>query len=401
MAKISTARLSERLLTEQANFSLVLGGPLFQLLRRAHLTDDAEGLLWRRIITISLLAWLPLCLFSLLAGQWVSGAAVPFLFDLEVHVRFLLAIPIMVAAELLVHTRMRKVVQQFLQRRLIPDAALIRFENALHSAFELRNSVKAELILLVLVYTAGLLLWRYVMLLDSDTWYATQTSEGLSLTLAGCWYAGISLPIFQFLLLRWYYRIAIWSRFLWQVSRIELQLLPTHADRLGGLAFLSGTFYAFTPLAAAHGTMLAAMLANRIFYQGAAITDFKFEIGLMVVFIQLLLLAPLLFFSPQLAQAKRNAKREYGLLVMQHNREFDEKWFRSGKPKESPLGNPDMSSLVDLGASFDVVQSMNTVPVKKDAVIFLAAATVAPLIPLALTMMPLEELLKKLLSLLF
>nr|WP_314900233.1 hypothetical protein [uncultured Deefgea sp.] len=74
MAKISTARLSERLLTEQANFSLVLGGPLFQLLRRARLTDDAEGLLWRRIITISLLAWLPLCLFSLLAGQWVSLA---------------------------------------------------------------------------------------------------------------------------------------------------------------------------------------------------------------------------------------------------------------------------------------------------------------------------------------
>lgn len=60
-----------------------------------------------------------------------------------------------------------------------------------------------------------------------------------------------------------------------------------------------------------------------------------------------------------------------------------------------------MSSLVDLGASFDVVQSMNTVPVKKDAVIFLAVATVAPLIPLALTMMPLEELLRKLLGLLF
>ena len=41
-------------------FSLVLGGPLFQLLRRAHLSDDTLLLLRRRIIVISLLAWLPL-----------------------------------------------------------------------------------------------------------------------------------------------------------------------------------------------------------------------------------------------------------------------------------------------------------------------------------------------------
>ncbi|WP_035852271.1 hypothetical protein [Deefgea rivuli] len=402
MAKAtSSAYFSEQLLAEQSNFSLVLGGPLFQLLRRAHLTDDAEGLLWRRIIVISLLAWLPLCLITLLSGSWYQGATIPFLYDLEVHVRFLLAIPIMIAAELLVHRRMRKVVQQFLQRQLIPNEAMQQFETALHSAFELRNSIKAELILIALVYSAGIFLWRNVMVLDTNTWYAHQGAEGLSLTLAGYWYAGVSLPIFQFLVARWYYRLWIWARFLWQVSRIKLQLLPSHSDRLGGLAFLSGTFHAFAPLAFAHGTMLAAMLANRIFYQGAVLTDFKIEIVLMIIWVQLLILAPLLVFRPQLAQAKRDALREYGLLVMQHNREFDQKWFRSGKPKESPLGNPDMSSLVDLGASFDVVQAMNTVPIKKDAILFLAIATVAPLIPLALTMMPLEELVRKLLGLVF
>ncbi|MGL4995989.1 MAG: hypothetical protein ACRC6G_07460, partial [Deefgea sp.] len=65
MAKMPPARFSAQLLNEQQNFSLVLGGPLFQLLRRAHLTDDAEGLVLRRIFVLALLAWLPLCLITL------------------------------------------------------------------------------------------------------------------------------------------------------------------------------------------------------------------------------------------------------------------------------------------------------------------------------------------------
>ena len=42
------------------DFSVVLGGPLFQLARRAHLCGDALELLHRRIIVITLFAWLPL-----------------------------------------------------------------------------------------------------------------------------------------------------------------------------------------------------------------------------------------------------------------------------------------------------------------------------------------------------
>ena len=103
------------------DFSLVLGGPLFQLLRRAHLTDDALLLVRQRIFVISLLAWLPLLVLSALEGQVLGGrAAVPFLLDLEVHVRFLVAVPLLILAELVVHLRMRFVVTQFLERHVIP-----------------------------------------------------------------------------------------------------------------------------------------------------------------------------------------------------------------------------------------------------------------------------------------
>ena len=115
------------------------------------------------------------------------------------------------------------------------------------------------------------------------------------------WYGYVSLPIFQFLLMRWYFRLFIWTRFLWQVSRIELSLIPTHPDRVGGLGFLANTVYAFTPLAVAHGAMLAGLIANRIFYLGAALPEFKIEIAVLVVFLLCVVLGPLLVFAPQLA----------------------------------------------------------------------------------------------------
>jgi hypothetical protein len=306
-------------------------------------------------------------------------------------------------AELVVHQRMRFVVHQFLERNLIPESALPCFNAAIKSAFRLRNSLLAEVLLIVLVYTVGvLLIWRQYMALSTATWYAVPTAEGLKLSLTGAWYAYVSLPIYQFLLVRWYYRIFIWTRFLWQVSRIELSLIPTHPDRVGGLGFLANTVYAFMPLAVAHGAMLAGVIANRIFYVGAALPEFRIEIAMMVVFLLCIVLGPLLVFAPQLAQAKRTGNREYGALAERYVREFDAKWLRGGAPAGEPLvGSGDIQSLADLVNSFEVVRTMQVAPITRDALIRLVAATLAPVVPLALTMMPFEELMKRLLGILF
>jgi hypothetical protein len=386
------------------DFSLVLGGPLFQLLRRAHLSGNALELWRKRIVFFGLVSWLPLLVLSALEGQALGGrVAVPFLLDLEVHVKFLLVVPLLVAAELGVHQRVRLVVPQFLERNLIPESAMTRFDAAIASAFRLRNSVLAEVLLIAFVYGVGILIiWRHYATLDTATWYATPSVEGSKLWLAGLWYGYVSLPLFQFLLLRWYYRIFIWIRFLWQVSRIELSLIPTHPDRVGGLGFLPNAVFAFTPLAVAHGALLAGLIANRIFYLGAALPEFKVEIVVLTVFLLCLVLGPLLVFAPQLAQAKRVGNREYGALAERYVREFDAKWLRGGAPGDEPLvGSGDIQSLADLANSFEVVRTMQIAPITRDALIRLVAATLAPIVPLLLTMMPLEELLKKLFGILF
>jgi hypothetical protein len=385
------------------DFSLVLGGPIFQLLRRSHLTNDALELVHHRIIVISLFSWLPLLVLSALEGKMLGGIAVPFLLDAEVHVRFLVVIPLLISAELVVHRRMRFVVKQFLERHLIPESAMARFDAAIASVFRLRNSVLAEVLLFAFVYVFGILIvWRHYIALDTTTWYATPSIEGSKLSLAGMWFGYVSLPIFQFLLCRWYFRLFIWTRFLWQVSRIDLRLVPTHPDRVGGLGFLSDTVYAFIPLLIAHGALLAGLIFDRIYHLGAKLTDFMLEILVLVIFLMCVVLGPLLVFAPQLAQAKRIGFREYGTLAERYVREFDGRWLRGGAAADEPLlGSGDIQSLADLGNSFEVVRTMRIAPFTKETILQLAAATVAPVAPLLLTMMPLEELLKKLLGILF
>jgi hypothetical protein len=115
-----------------------------------------------------------------------------------------------------------------------------------------------------------------------------------------------------------------------------------------------------------------------------------------------LVLGPLLLFAPQLAEAKRVGLREFGTLAQRYVRDFDAKWLRGGAPADEPfVGSADIQSLADLGNSFEVVRSMRVAPVTRQAVVQVVAATLLPIVPLALTMMPLEELLKKLLGILF
>jgi hypothetical protein len=389
---------------KSTDFSLVLGGPLFQLLRRAHLTGDTLELLRQRVLVISLLTWLPLLVLSALEGKALGGnIAVPFLLDVDVHIKFLVVLPLLVIAELVVHQRMRFVVKQFLERHLIAENDLPRFGGAIASAFRLRNSVAAEVLLIAFVYVVGILIiWRHYTALAAATWYAVPSNGGLKLSLSGMWFSYLSLPVFQFLLLRWYFRIFIWMRFLWQVSRIPLSLIPTHPDRVGGLGFLSNTVFAFTPLAVAHGGLLAAYIANRIFYLGAALPQFKIEIAVLVVFMLCIVLGPLFLFAPQLAEARRRGNREYGALAERYVREFDTKWLRGGAPAGEPLvGSGDIQSLADLSNSFEVVLRMGVAPITKQALVQLVAAILAPVVPLALTMMPLEELLKRLIGIVF
>jgi hypothetical protein len=229
-------------------------------------------------------------------------------------------------------------------------------------------------------------------------------AQGAQLSLAGIWFGYVSLPIFQFLLIRWYFRIFIWAHFLWQVSRIPLNLLPMHPDRVGGLGFLSLAVQGFVMIALAHGAMLAAYLADRILHTGATLPSLPVRDRGHPW--------PSCWFSPlgrcscsRYAAGRSKAPRHAWNTIPSPSatcRDFDTKWLRGGaQPGEELLGSGDIQSLTDLGSSLDVVKEMRTVPIVRADVVLLVAATLLPVSPLLLTMMPLDELLQKLMGILF
>src|SRR5215469_2234964 len=160
-----TARTTEsyaRALRAAQDFSLVHGGPLFQLLLRSRLSSDSLTLVARRMIVFVLITWVPLLLLAAHDGHLLDGdVTVPFLLDGETHIRFLVVVPLLLAAELVVHRRLMPVVRAFLDRDLISDADDARFDAAINSAFRLRNSLLAEVLMLAVVYGIGVgVVWR-------------------------------------------------------------------------------------------------------------------------------------------------------------------------------------------------------------------------------------------------
>lgn len=389
------------ILDDPQDFSLVLGGPVYQLFKKTHLSGPTLELLRRRILFFSFITWVPLAVLSAVGGQLWSSNHLGFLRDLETHVRFLVALPVLILAELIVHQRIRPLVKRFVEGGVITSEVTPGFDAAIGSALRLRNSVVIEIGLLIFVYTAGHWIWGHEIAATVKTWYGVPGGNGFHLTLAGYWNAFVSVPIFQFILLRWYIRILIWFWFLWRVSRLNLHILPAHPDRAGGIGFLARSSYAFSPLLFAQGALLSGLIASRVLYEGQGLLSFKMQIGTLVGFFVLVILGPLAMFSPHLSRAKRSGLAAYGNLASKYVREFDEKWLGGDAKSEEVLGTADIQSLADLGNSYGVVREMRFVPFGLEDITRLVIATAAPLLPLLLTIMPLDELVMRILKIIF
>lgn len=84
-----------------------------------------------------------------------------------------------------------------------------------------------------------------------------------------------------------------------------------------------------------------------------------------------------------------------------HNQSFATKWVDGHAPEgEEILGNPDPSSLIDLGSSFQVVQQMKRVPITKSTLTTLAGAAALPMVPLVVLVTPADKLLRAVLKML-
>lgn len=382
------------------SFSLTRGGPLYQLQLRLGLGKEGRARVVSVVLLVAAITWLPLLVLSIIQGSaYGKHIQIPFLRDFAVNVRFLIALPIFILAELSIDRQWRVLVLQFLKSGLVQEPELPSFEAVIQTVTRLRDSLLPEAILAVVAYSSFMFGSHTEFLMGSaSNWHTLGQSQQLSL--AGWWFNFVSTPFFRFLGLCWLWRMALWTLFLWRSSRIGLHLVATHTDLAAGLGFLSAGQTRFAPIVFAGGAVVASQVGNAITYTGATLAGMKFVLIGYGVFAILLLVAPLLVTTPTLILAKRQALLSYGALVTSHNQSFATKWIGHAPQGDKILGGPDPSSLIDLGSSFQVVQQMKPVPINKSTFIVLALAATLPMIPLVILVTPADKLIQAILKML-
>jgi hypothetical protein len=375
------------------------GGGWFRLLDALGLAGDAPAQVRRSLLVVVGVAWLPMLVLAGVEGRLVGDrVAMPFLLDVGAQVRLLIALPLLLLAKAEVRRRMPTLLRQFTQRGLVPEAQRSRFDAALTQAQRHRDARLPELLLLALVGGIGIVAWRHHLMSDPQAWYAATGKDGSALSWAGLWYACVALPIVQFLMLRWYYRLGMWALLLWRISRLPLDLIAGHPDRAGGLGFLAGVGQVFAMLALAHGALAAGMVVQRILFAQATLPQYADAIAVIVILVQCVFFGPLLCFARQLREARREGLARYAALSDQLVRGFDAKWSGTAQSAEALVGSPDVSSTADMATTYELVERMRAVPITLQASVRLAVSTLLPMAPLLLTMMPLSQALKLLIG---
>lgn len=377
-----------------------LGGPAYRLMQRVGLIKGAGPSVLRRSVAFIAITWLPLLVLAAVEGHALGPTPrTAFLFDFATYARLFLAVPLIFAAELLVGPRMRNAGLMFVHAGIIHPDSDAGFAAAVARVHRRREAYLPELAFLVVALCgAWFVSVERLAGLSATTWHTSVVSGEVQLTAAGLWYNLVAMPLVQFFVFRWIWRLVIWTLFLWNVSRLRLNLLATHTDMAGGLGFLGTAHASLAIFPFAVGCVLSAELAFRALFEGldlASLQDMAPVLIAYLVFVEAVTFGPLLVFIAPLAHARLESLRTYGILVQQHNQLFHAKWIDGNRPAdETPLGNADMSSLVDLGSSYSVIRDMRIFPAGSKQLLQVAIVSCLPALPLLLLVMPFREVLK-------
>lgn len=374
------------------------GGPAYRFSHRVGQKLRIGHSFTIRILSFLAITWFPMLIFSVIEGRALGAASKDsFLLDFGTYARFFLGVPLLIVAESVVGPRLRGAGLQFVDGGFVLKEDYPAFNRAILLAAKLRESVLAELVILIVAVTGA---WLFTAETFAGeviaTWRSPSPSgTGLGVSFTALWYRLIALPILQFFWYRWLWRLFCWASFLWAVSRLNLCLVGTHADQAGGLGFLGTAHSSLGIFAFALSGVLSAEAAFLMFFQGADIGAFKVPFVVLLVLVELMILGPLLLFVPMLIRTRLAWLRDYSLILSRYNRAFQEKWIIRETPPEEPLlGSADIQSLADLGNSFDRIREMKVVPFSMRVVVQLAIVTSLPCIPLILLVIPISDVLK-------
>ena len=372
-------------------FSLIQEGLIYRVEVWLNMARPSQGSVMRRALITLAITWLPLVLLSLVQSHEPGPAGIPLLHDFATHLRFLVALPLLIIAERVIDPRLRHAARHFVESNLVTENLLPAYENIIFKIRELRDSPVATAVIILLAIAPSLG--------EKSAWITMSSVDRISL--AGMWFAIVSMPLFRLLLLRWLWLMVVWAIFLRRVTRLPIYCVASHPDGAGGLGFLAHTQAFFGIISFASAVVVTGGLTNMLVHHGKSLSSLKFiAVGYWVLSV-VLIAAPLLVVSPRLLAVKWNGLFQYGSLGSAYCQSFDEKWIQGNAPQtESFLGSADIQSLADLSTSFAKVREMKLFVLDKKTFWGLALPPAIPMVCLVLATTPLDKIARSIFGLL-
>ena len=377
--------------------SLVRGGPFYRAQEAARLLAPDRWNLGRRAIFAIAIGWFPLVLLTLLFNP---HAVVGLLTDYTVNARMLVGVPVLLAGQVVMEAAIRSIVRHIRDAALLTPSDMGNLQRTVTRLVRLRDSVIPELVIVLAVYAHVAEIVQAHMVI-ARPWALGGTVAEAHLSGAGWYYVLVSQLLYQFLLGISVWKWFLWTAFLFKLSRLDLQLAPTHPDLHGGIGFLGMSPLAIAPTFFAAAAAIGATWRAEILRGGGSVhlMSFKFDAIVLLAVVLIVALGPLVFFVPKLARLRRRGIFEYGTLAQLESRAFHNRWIlhRAGREEEFPA-SPEPSTLTDYGSSYQNIEHLQPFPFDRGAFAALILAVSIPMLPVVLAEIPFAEVLKGLLS---
>jgi hypothetical protein len=378
---------------DQREFSLIHGDLPSRIQQRLGLMPVVGLRVGRRAFGLALASWLPIW-----AGTWIfdggsfGATGEPLAVQYDIHVRCLVALPMLIIAEQTLDTMFARCLRQLQKSQIVPRDKL---ETLLHKVAALRDCTLPWVCIIALSVT-----WSLDTRLHEEFGLHDQSSPlgaAQRARVGTLWYAWVVVPVFSTLLLGWLWRLALWAYALICLSRLPMMLVPTHPDGAFGLGFLERAPFAFAPLLFGVSSVLGANWAHQMLIHNQALLTFRGPALIFVTIAMLPVLLPLLAFAAPLYRAKVDALPDYAALVGEHGRKVRQRWVLQQEPREASLLHaPELGALADTLVLFERVTTARVVPIGKSTLVVLGISLGLPLLAAALCRVPLLDVLREL-----
>jgi hypothetical protein len=375
--------------------SLVRGGPFYRVQKAVHLLTPERWNLGRRILVAIGIGWFPLILLTLLFKADTIGGL---LRDYTANVRTLIAVPVLLIGQVLMDNVFRMMVHHLDEANLLSSLEQAKLNRTIANLVRLRDSFVAEIVIVIIAY-ANMAAIIGARVASAESWALGDFGWGHRLSPAGWYWVLVSQLIFRFLLGLSLWKWFLWICFLFRLSRLELELVPTHPDQHGGLGFLGMSPLAIAPTVFVLCGAIGSTWRAQILEHGAHLKNFKIDAIVLLGIMLVLAMGPLILFIPKLGRLHRQGILQYGTLGQLHSVDFHKKWILNRKGHEEEfLTAPEISTLTDYASSYEKVEKLQPFPLDRGAMVGLVLSIALPLLPVVLAEIPFVTVVKGLLA---